>query len=157
MKWNKWENEAQRSAVMATELSPKFPQLVRWQSCNLNRGSWLKTRDSASATRPSRMRMKPDRFSRSPVLRYQSTSSLFFFFLIYLAAPGFHYGMRDLHCGMQDFSWGMQIFSWGMWTLQLRHVGSSSLTRDWTRAPCIGSTESATEPPGKPPLQVFIG
>ena len=26
--------------------------------------------------------------------------------------------------------------------LQLQHVGSSSLTKDWTRAPCVGSLES---------------
>ena len=31
----------------------------------------------------------------------------------------------------------------------LQHVGSSSLTRDQTCVPCIGSLESATEPPGK--------
>ena len=55
--------------------------------------------------------------------------SLFFFFNI-LAAPG-------LSCGMQEsFSWGMQDLSCSM------HVGSSSLTRDQTQAPCIGSTES---------------
>ena len=34
------------------------------------------------------------------------------------------------------------VFSWGMW-------GSSSLTRDSTWAPCIGSTVLATGPPAK--------
>ena len=29
-------------------------------------------------------------------------------------------------------------YAWSSWW----HVGSSSLTRDWTQAPCIGSTES---------------
>ena len=36
-------------------------------------------------------------------------------------------------------AWG--IFRGGMWTL-MWHTGSSFLTRDWTWAPCIGSTES---------------
>ena len=40
---------------------------------------------------------------------------------IYLAALGLSCGMRNLN---------------------LRHVGSSSLTRDQTLAPCIGSAES---------------
>ena len=34
------------------------------------------------------------------------------------------------------------VFSCGMQTLSCGHVGFSSLTRDWTRGPCIGSTES---------------
>ena len=35
------------------------------------------------------------------------------------------------------------IFSWGIRTLSCSmHAGSSSLTRDQTRAPCIGSTDS---------------
>ena len=33
--------------------------------------------------------------------------------------------------------------------LLVQHVGSSSMTRDWTLAPCIGSIELATGPPGK--------
>ena len=38
-------------------------------------------------------------------------------------------------------AWG--IFSCSMWTLSYdMHAGSSSLTRDRTRAPCIGSVES---------------
>ena len=32
--------------------------------------------------------------------------------------------------------------SCGMWDLQLWHVESSSLTRDQTRAPCVGTAES---------------
>ena len=60
---------------------------------------------------------------------------LFVLFLknIYLfisAAPGLSCGMRALRCGMRD------LFSCGV------HVGSSSPTRDRTRAPCIGSVES---------------
>ena len=57
-------------------------------------------------------------------------SRFFFFFFneflylfIYLAAPGLSCGTRDL-------------FSCGM------HAKSGSLTRDRTRAPCIGSAES---------------
>ena len=48
---------------------------------------------------------------------------IFFFFLIfiYLSVPGFC-------CNMQ--------------ALWLKHVGSSSLTRDRTWAPCIGNAES---------------
>ena len=53
-----------------------------------------------------------------------------FFFLIYLAAVGVSCGIRDLQ-------------------YSLRHVGSSSLTRNGTPAPCIGSVESVTGPPGK--------
>ena len=45
----------------------------------------------------------------------------FFFFSIYLAV-------------LRSYLW---------------HVGSSSLTRDLTQAPCIGSTESATGPSEK--------
>ena len=52
-----------------------------------------------------------------------TTFGYFFFFLIFklkknLAAPGLHYG------------------------IQLWHGGSSSLNRDQTQAPCIGSMES---------------
>ena len=49
--------------------------------------------------------------------------SSFFLKYIYLAALG-------LSCDTQD----LQFSLW--------HVGSSSLTRDWTWAPCIGSRES---------------
>ena len=44
------------------------------------------------------------------------------YLFIYLVVPGLSCGMRTLSCGM--------------------HVGSSSLTRDRTWAPCIGSAES---------------
>ena len=44
--------------------------------------------------------------------------------------------MQTLSCGMQNLSCSMQTLSCGM------HVGSSSPTRDQTRVPCIGSTES---------------
>ena len=49
------------------------------------------------------------------------------------------------------------IFSCSMWDLQLRHVGSSSLTRDQTWAPCIGSTESQLlDHQGSPSLILII-
>ena len=57
------------------------------------------------------------------------------------------------------------FFFWLCWVLVVAHgifscglhVGSSSLTRDWTQAPCIGSTESlATWPPGKSRLIVVL-
>lgn len=38
------------------------------------------------------------------------------------------YGISDLHCSIRD--------------LQLHHLGSSSLTRDLIRVPCIGSMDS---------------
>ena len=64
-----------------------------------------------------------------------------------MAAPGLSYGTRDLRCGRlqhADFLVAARrLLSCSMWTLSCgMHVGSSSLTRDWTRAPCIGSTES---------------
>ena len=48
----------------------------------------------------------------------------FIFILIYLAGPGLSSRMWDI------------IF------FKLRHVGSSSLTRDQTWGPCVGSVES---------------
>ena len=52
----------------------------------------------------------------------------FFFFLIWLQGP------EGLVLGTQ------------LW-----HAGSSSLTRDWTQAPCTGSRVLAIRPPGKSP------
>ena len=52
-----------------------------------------------------------------------------YFFLIYL------FGCSGLSCGMQDSHCSM-------WDLELQHVGSSSLTRNRTPVPCIGSEES---------------
>ena len=50
----------------------------------------------------------------------------------------------------------MPGLSSSMWTLSLRHVGSSSLTSDWTQAPCIGSTGVlVTAPPGSPKEVTF--
>ena len=50
---------------------------------------------------------------------------------------------RLLSCGMQTLSYGM-------------HVGSSSLTRDQTRAPCIGRAESyPLHHQGNPPTCAF--
>ena len=40
------------------------------------------------------------------------------------------------------------LFLFGCIGSQLQHVGSSSLTRDRTQAPCIGSAVLATGPPG---------
>ena len=62
-----------------------------------------------------------------------------FFFLIYysfLAVPGFSCGMRTLSCGM--------------------HVGSSSLTRGRTWAPCTGSVESYPLDHQGSPLSDFL-
>ena len=67
---------------------------------------------------------------------------LFIYLLIYLAAQGLSCGTLDLHCSMLDLHCSMWDLHCDMWDLQLQHVGSSSLTRDSTRAPCIGSTES---------------
>ena len=39
---------------------------------------------------------------------------------------------------------------------QLQHVGSGSLTRDWTRAPCTGSSESKPLEPGEVPQTLFL-
>ena len=51
-----------------------------------------------------------------------------------------------------------RIFSCGMWTLSCgMHVGSSSLTRERTWAPCIGRGVLATGPPGKSLSASFYG
>ena len=56
----------------------------------------------------------------------------------------------------------MKIFFFNIYILficcigsQLQHVGSSSLTRDWTWAPSIGSTVLATGPPGMSLMKIF--
>ena len=49
--------------------------------------------------------------------------------IIYLVAPGFSWGMRYLQSSLQH------VDSW------LLYVGSSSLTKGWTQAPCFGSVE----------------
>ena len=54
---------------------------------------------------------------------------LFIIYLfIYLTVPVIACGIFDLSCGIMDH--------------ELRHAGSSSLTRDQTHAPCIGSSVS---------------
>ena len=58
------------------------------------------------------------------------------YLFIYLAVPGLSCSTWDLLCGMRALSCGMQTLSCSM------HVGSSSLTRDRTRAPCIGTMDS---------------
>ena len=74
-------------------------------------------------------------------LRHQGSPSFFFFFkdfslvfklFIYL----FIWLCQILVATCGILSCDMQTLSCSM------HVGSSSLTRDWTQAPCIGSTES---------------
>ena len=60
--------------------------------------------------------------------------NIFFFFLMYLLL---YLAVRDLSCCTQDLD-----RSCGMWDLDLQPVGSSSLTRGETQAPCVGSTES---------------
>ena len=67
------------------------------------------------------------------------------YLFIYLAVLGFSCG---LSCGTWDVA--CEIFSCGIQNPQLQHVGSSSLTRDRTLAPCVGSTVSQPlGPPGK--------
>ena len=44
-------------------------------------------------------------------------------------------------------------FIWLPWVLW--HVGSGSLTRDWTQAQCIGSRVLTTGPPGKSSACLF--
>ena len=58
-----------------------------------------------------------------------------FFFFFNLAAPGLSCRTPVFCCGMRDLQ---------LWhaNFQLRHVESSSLTRDGTWAACIGSAES---------------
>ena len=51
-----------------------------------------------------------------------------------------------LFIGLSDFA-GSSLRHRGSFVaecrmFQLQHLGSSSLTRDWTRAPCVGSSES---------------
>ena len=55
-------------------------------------------------------------------------------YLFILAALGLSCGIFIAACGL--LSYGMRTLSCSM------HAGSSSLTRDQTWAPCIGSTES---------------
>ena len=69
------------------------------------------------------------------------TNIIFFLIFIYLifilAAPGLSCGMWDLLVAAGSLlSCSMSTLSCGM------HVGSSSLTRDRTWAPCTGSMES---------------
>ena len=54
-----------------------------------------------------------------------------------LAALGLSCGMQDLCCGM----WDPLVAACGLLSCCM-HAGSSSLTRDRTQTPCIGSTES---------------
>ena len=69
---------------------------------------------------------------------------IFIYLLFTLAAPGLSCSMRDLCCSMWDLLVvACRLLSCGMWTLSCgMHVGSSSPTRDQTRAPCTESTES---------------
>ena len=95
-----------------------------------------------------------------------------FIYFIYLTAPGLSFGTRDLCCCLQDlrcsvwdlqlwhagsFSCGMgDLFSCSMQDLQLRRVGSCSLTRDQTLAPCIGSVECQPLDHQGSPLMIAI-
>ena len=67
---------------------------------------------------------------------YIYAHTFFFLIFIYLAVLGLSCGTRDLHCGV----WDLLVEACGIFYLQC--AGSSSLTRDRTCAPCIGSTES---------------
>ena len=92
---------------------------------------------------------QPGTKSRPPAVEAQSPnhwttrefprSSSFFIFtylFIYLVAPGLSCSRRAHVRLVGSFSCGMRTLGCGM------HVGSSSLTRDRTRAPGIGSAES---------------
>ena len=59
------------------------------------------------------------------------------YLLIYSAAS-------DLGCSLWDLWCSLQRASSSLW-----HMGSDSLTRDWTRAPCIECGVWASGPPGK--------
>ena len=52
----------------------------------------------------------------------------------------------DAACRIFDLHWALMFFSWDLESQQvnsyLQLVGSSSLTKDQIRAPCIGSAES---------------
>ena len=63
---------------------------------------------------------------------------LFFMFDFFLGGgnPNF------IYLAVVGLSVACEIFSCSIQTLSLGHVGSSSLTRDQTQAPCIGSTGS---------------
>ena len=61
---------------------------------------------------------------------------IFIFLKIYLVAPGLSCSRWTLVVARRLLSCGMRTSSRSM------HVGSSSPTRDRTRAPCTGSTES---------------
>ena len=61
-------------------------------------------------------------------LTFKNLFILRIFIYYSLAVPGFHFGMREFLVVACE--------------LLLLHVGSSSLTRNRTWAPCIGSTES---------------
>ena len=63
----------------------------------------------------------------------------YFHSFIYLAAPGLSYS-----------TWNHSLWQNGIFKLE--HVGSRSLTRDWTQTPCTGNAILATWPPGKSPL-----
>ena len=58
------------------------------------------------------------------------------------------FGIFNLCCSIRIFSCGMQT--------QLWHVGSSSLTRDQSSVPCIGSTESQPLDHQEVPLIVIL-
>ena len=91
--------------------------------------SHVTQRLSTKTTRPS----SPVKSWCIPMCFLKFTCVWFFFFFpvfIYLAVLGLlvEHGNFHLCCGM--------------WDPYLWHVGSSSLTRDGTQAPCIGSVES---------------
>ena len=82
---------------------------------------------------------------------FPSTYSFFspnIYLFIYLAALGFSCSMQDLRCCVWDLTCGVRdlwlrpvgVFTCSMWTLSCSMW--DSLTRDRTRAPCIGSAES---------------
>ena len=84
---------------------------------------------------------------------------LLIYYLFILALPGLSCGTQDLCCIMRDLLVAAcGLLSCSMWTLSCgMHAGSSSLTRDRTQAPCIGSTESyPLDQQGSPPHVFYM-
>ena len=79
--------------------------------------------------------------------------SFYFFFLIYLAAPGLSCGTGNLCWHVQDLCFAMRIFCCGMQALNCSMWDLSSLTRGRTQAPLhCECGVLTTGPPGKSPL-----
>ena len=81
-------------------------------------------------------------YGNSWIYSFHFVLSFLKYLFIYLAEQGLSCGIFDLCCGMQDLLVAAC-------KLLFAAVGSSSLTRDWTGPPCMGSEVLASGPPGK--------